>query len=160
MAKNAKKKGAGGGSTIALNKRAKHDYFIEERFEAGIVLEGWEVKSLREGRTNLTESYVFIKDGEAFLSGVHITPLKTASTHINPHPTRIRKLLLHRYQLNKLIGQVERKGYTLVATALYWKGGRAKLEIGLGKGKKQHDKRATEKDRDWNRDKQRILKAH
>jgi SsrA-binding protein len=160
MAKNAKKKGTGGGSTIALNKRAKHDYFIEERFEAGIVLEGWEVKSLREGRTNLTESYVFIKDGEAFLSGVHITPLKTASTHINPHPTRIRKLLLHRYQLNKLIGQVERKGYTLVATALYWKGGRAKLEIGLGKGKKQHDKRATEKDRDWNRDKQRILKAH
>jgi SsrA-binding protein len=159
MAKNAKKKGTGGGSTIALNKRAKHDYFIEERFEAGIVLEGWEVKSLREGRTNLTESYVFIKDGEAFLSGVHITPLKTASTHINPHPTRIRKLLLHRYQLNKLIGQVERKGYTLVATALYWKGGRAKLEIGLGKGKKQHDKRATEKDRDWNRDKQRILKA-
>ena len=160
MAKNAKKKATGGGSTIALNKRAKHDYFIEERFEAGLVLEGWEVKSLREGRTNLTESYVFIKDGEAFLSGVHITPLKTASTHINPHPTRIRKLLLHRYQLNKLIGQVERKGYTLVATALYWKGGRAKLEIGLGKGKKQHDKRATEKDRDWNRDKQRILKAH
>jgi len=160
MAKKGKKKRPGsGGATIALNKRAKHDYFIEERFEAGLVLEGWEVKSLREGRITITESYVFIKEGEAFLSGVHITPLKTASTHITPNPTRVRKLLLHRHELNKLVGQVERKGYTLVATALYWKNGRAKLEIGLGKGKKLHDKRATEKERDWNRDKQRILKG-
>lgn len=160
MGKKAKKKTpSSAGSTIALNKSAKHEYFIEDRFEAGLVLEGWEVKSLREGRINLTESYVFIKEGEAYLSGVHITPLKTASTHINPHPTRIRKLLLHRQELNRLIGQVERKGYTLVATAMYWKNGRAKLEIGLAKGKKLHDKRATEKDRDWSRDKQRILKG-
>ncbi len=159
MAKKAKKKSpSSGGSTIGLNKRARHDYFIEERFEAGIALEGWEVKSLREGRINLTESYVFVKEGEAFISGLHITPLKTASTHIHPEPTRVRKLLLHRHEINKLIGQVERKGYTLIATALYWKNGRAKLEVGLGKGKKQHDKRATDKDRDWQRDKQRILK--
>ncbi|MEW7977075.1 MAG: SsrA-binding protein SmpB [Candidatus Sedimenticola endophacoides] len=161
MAKKGKKQPPrGGGATIALNKAARHEYFIEERFEAGVSLQGWEVKSLREGRINLTESYVFIKEGEAFLSGVHITPLKTASTHIDPHPTRVRKLLLHRYELNKLIGQVERKGYTLVATAMYWKNGRAKLEVGLAKGKKLHDKRATEKDRDWNRDKQRLLKSH
>lgn len=161
MAKKGKKQSPrGGGATIALNKAARHEYFIEERFEAGISLQGWEVKSLREGRINLTESYVFIKEGEAFLSGVHITPLKTASTHIDPHPPRVRKLLLHRYELNKLIGQVERKGYTLVATVMYWKNGRAKLEVGLAKGKKLHDKRATEKDRDWNRDKQRLLKSH
>ena len=158
MAKKSKKQGSSGDSTIALNKKARHDYFIEERYEAGIALEGWEVKSLREGRVQLKESYVVIKDAEAFLLGAHISPLATASTHIHPNPTRTRKLLMHRRELNKLIGLVERKGFTLVPTAMYWKRGRAKLEIGLAKGKKQHDKRTTEKERDWKRDKQRILK--
>ncbi|MEN8176659.1 MAG: SsrA-binding protein SmpB [Pseudomonadota bacterium] len=160
MAKSGrKKKGGPGGSTIALNKKAGHDYFIEERHEAGIVLEGWEVKSLRAGRINLTESYVTVKDGEAFLFGCHITPLPTASTHIHPDPTRTRKLLMHRSELNKLIGLTERKGYTLVPTAMYWKKGRAKLEVGLAKGKKLHDKRASEKERDWKREKERLFKT-
>ena len=157
MAKKSKDK-KDAGNTIALNKKARHEFFIEERFEAGMVLEGWEVKSLRAGRINLTESYVFIKNGEAFISGCMITPLQTASTHIKPEATRVRKLLLHRGELSKLIGATERKGYTLVPTAMYWKRGRAKLEIGLAKGKKLHDKRADEKDRDWSRQKQRILK--
>ena len=157
MAKTAKKQGSGG-STIALNKKAGHDYFIEERYEAGVALEGWEVKSLRAGRVNIKESYVVIKDNEAWLLGCLITPLPTASTHISPDPTRTRKLLLHRGELNKLIGAVERKGYTLVPTAMYWKRGRAKLEVGLAKGKKQHDKRATEKDREWQRQKERLFK--
>lgn len=155
----SKKKKKAGSNTIALNKRARHDYFIEETFEAGIVLQGWEVKSLRESRAQLTESYVFIRNGEAFISGLHITPLYTASTHVKPENTRVRKLLLHRKELDKLVGAVERKGFTLVATALYWKHGLAKLEIGLAKGKKQHDKRATEKDRDWQREKGRILRG-
>jgi len=155
----ATKKKKPGGNTIALNKRARHDYFIEEKFEAGIVLEGWEVKSMRESRAQLTESYVFIKNGEAFISGMHITPLYTASTHVNPQNTRVRKLLLHRKQLDKLIGAVERKGYTLVGTALYWSHGLVKVEIGLAKGKQQHDKRATEKDRDWQREKGRIMRG-
>ena len=155
--KSAKSTPAQGGSTIARNKKAGHEFFIEERFEAGIALEGWEVKSLRAGRVQMTESYVLIKNGEAFLFGAHITPLATASTHIHPDPTRSRKLLMHRRELDRLIGAVERKGYTLVATALYWKRGRAKLEVALAKGKKLHDKRATEKDRDWKRDKQRLL---
>lgn len=158
MTKKSKKPSAGG-STIALNKKARHDYYIEERFEAGIVLEGWEVKSLRAGRINIKESYVLIKNGEAFLFGAHMTPLPTASTHVKPDPIRTRKLLLNRSELHKLIGLTERRGYTLVPTAMYWKRGRAKLEIGLGKGKKQHDKRATEKDRDWQRDKQRLFKT-
>ena len=157
MAKKSKDK-KDAGNTIALNKKARHEFFIEERFEAGMVLEGWEVKSLRAGRINLTESYVFIKNGEAFISGCMITPLQTASTHIKPEATRVRKLLLHRGELSKLIGATERKGYTLVPTAMYWKRGRVKLEIGLAKGKKLHDKRADEKDRDWSRQKQRILK--
>jgi len=160
MAKSAKKKGTTGGSTIALNKKATHDYFIEERFEAGLGLEGWEVKSLRAGRVNIKESHVIVKNGEAWLLGCLITPLPTASTHIQPDPTRTRKLLLHRSELNKLIGLVERKGYTLVPTAMYWKRGRAKLEIGLAKGKKLHDKRATEKDREWQRQKERLFKTH
>ncbi len=159
MAKKSKKKSPGGGSTIALNKKATHDYFIEQRIEAGLVLEGWEVKSLRAGRAQLKESYVVIQHGEAFLFGCHISPLTTASTHINPDPTRNRKLLLQRRELDRLIGQVERAGYTLVPTAMYWSKGRAKLEIGLAKGKKQHDKRASEKDKDWKRDKERLLKA-
>ncbi len=157
MSKKAKKKGSGG-ATIALNKKAGHDFFIEERYEAGLALQGWEVKSLREGRVQIKESYITIKEGEAFLFGAHIIPLTTASTHIHPDPTRTRKLLLHRSELNKLIGLVERKGYALVPTAMYWKKGMAKLEIGLAKGKKQHDKRASEKDRDWKREKERIFK--
>jgi SsrA-binding protein len=157
MAKKAKKKNSGG-ATIALNKKAGHDLFIEERYEAGIALQGWEVKSLREGRVQIKESYITLKEGEAFLFGAHIVPLSTASTHIHPDPTRTRKLLLHRSELNKLIGLVERKGYTLVPTALYWKKGMAKVEIGLAKGKKLHDKRASEKDRDWQREKERLFK--
>lgn len=144
--------------TIALNRQATHEYFIEERFEAGLVLEGWEVKSLRAGRAQLKESYVILKNGEAWLLGAHISPLTSASTHIEPDPTRTRKLLLHRQQLSRLIGQVERRGYTLVPLALYWSKGRAKLEMGLAKGKKLHDKRASEKDRDWQREKQRVMK--
>lgn len=153
----AKKATPGGGSTIALNKKAGHDYFIEERLEAGLALEGWEVKSLRDGRVQLKESYVVIKQAEAWLLGSHVSPLPTASTHIHPDPTRTRKLLLHKRELERLIGAVERKGYTLVPLALYWKRGRAKLEIGLAKGKKLHDKRDTERDRDWQRQKQRLL---
>jgi SsrA-binding protein len=146
-------------STIALNKKARHDYFIEERFEAGLALQGWEVKSLREGKAQLNESYVLLKDGEAWLFGAHITPLSSASTHVQADPARSRKLLLHRRELDKLIGAVERKGYTLVPTALYWKKGRAKAEIALARGKQKHDKRATEKDRDWKRQKERLLRS-
>ncbi len=146
------------GSTIALNKKAKFDYFIEERFEAGIALEGWEVKSLRAGKVQIRDSYILLKNGEAYLFGALITPLPTASTHIQPDPQRNRKLLLHRHQLNKLIGAVERKGYALVPTAMYWKAGKVKVEIGLAHGKKSHDKRETEKERDWQRQKQRIIK--
>ena len=160
MGKAKKKKKPGtGGSTIALNKKSHHDYTLGERFEAGLVLEGWEVKSLRAGRVQLRDAYVLLKDGEAWLLGALITPLPTASTHIQPDPTRTRKLLLHREELNKLIGAVERKGYTLIPTAMYWKNGRAKLEIALAKGKQTHDKRATERERDWQRDKQRLLKG-
>jgi SsrA-binding protein len=155
MSKPDKKKTS---STIAVNKKARHDYFIEKTFECGIMLEGWEVKSLRDGRAQITETYVFMKNGEAWVTGAHITPLNTASTHVNPDPTRTRKLLLNRKELDQLVGAVERKGYTLVALALYWSKGRAKLEIGLAKGKKQHDKRASDKDRDWQRQKARILK--
>ncbi len=146
-------------STIAVNKKARHDYFIEDTFEAGLALEGWEVKSLRAGRAQLTESYVHVRDGEAWLLGAHVTPLNTASTHVHPDPTRTRKLLLHRHELDRLVGAVERKGYTLVPLNLHWSRGRAKLEIGLAKGKKQHDKRATTKERDWQRQKARILKS-
>ncbi|CAM4457654.1 MAG: SsrA-binding protein [Legionellaceae bacterium] len=145
--------------TIGVNKRAFHDYFIEDKYEAGLVLNGWEVKSLREGRVQLSESYIIIKDGEAWLFNAHITPLKTASTHIHPDPTGLRKLLLHRSQLNKLIGHVERKGYTIVPLSLYWKNSRAKLEVGLAKGKKEFDKRASIKERDWQRDKARLFKS-
>lgn len=157
MAKD-KKTQSNGSATIALNKKAGHDYFIEQRIESGIVLEGWEVKSLRAGRLQLKESYVKILHGEGFLIGSHISALTTASTHVNPDPTRSRKLLLKRAELNRLIGLTERAGYTLVPTAMYWKRGRAKLEIGLAKGKKQHDKRDTERERDWQRDKERLFK--
>lgn len=154
----AKGKPKHSGATIALNKKASHEYHIEQRYEAGVALEGWEVKSLRAGRVQLVESYVRILKGEAFLIGAHISPLPTASTHIHPDPLRTRKLLLNRSELNRLIGLTERAGYTLVPIALYWKRGRAKIEIGLAKGKKLHDKRASEKDRDWAREKQRLFK--
>jgi len=154
----AKKKNQNGDSNIAQNRAATHDYFIEERFEAGLVLQGWEVKSLRDGRAQLKESYVVLKNGEAFLLGAHISPLLSASTHIHPDPLRTRKLLLHARELSRLIGHVERKGYTLIPLSLYWKKGRAKLEIGLAKGKKLHDKRASEKDKDWQREKLRVMK--
>jgi SsrA-binding protein len=146
-------------NTIAQNKKARFDYFIEDRFESGLALQGWEVKSMRAGKAQLTESYVILRDGEAWLQGSHITPLSTASTHIDPVPTRSRKLLMHRKEIDRLTGLVERKGYTLVALELYWSKGRAKLSVGLAKGKKQHDKRATEKDRDWERTKGRVMKT-
>jgi len=156
MAKSKKDRPA---NTIALNKKARFDYFIEERLEAGLVLEGWEVKSLRAGHIQLKESYVVLRGGEIWIIGAHISPLPTASTHINPDPLRTRKLLLHRKEIAHLTGAVERRGYTLVPTAMYWKRGRAKLEIGLAKGKKKFDKRAAEKDRDWAREKHRVLKT-
>jgi len=154
--KNAKNQAAS--NTIAVNRKARHDFFIEDRLEAGLVLEGWEVKSLREGRAQLSESYVLLRNGEAWLFGAHVTPLPTASTHIHPDPSRTRKLLLHGSELSRLIGAVERKGYTLVPLSLYWKRGKAKLEIGLAKGKKEYDKRAVDKERDWQRERGRILK--
>ena len=144
---------------IAVNRKARFDYFIEERLEAGLSLLGWEVKSMRAGKAQIAEAYVYLKSGEAFLFGAHIAPLISASTHVDTDPTRTRKLLLNRKQLDHLVGAVERRGYTLVPLQLYWKAGRAKLELGLAKGKKQHDKRATDKDRDWQRDKGRIMKA-
>ncbi len=143
---------------IAANRRARHDFFIEETVEAGLALEGWEVKSLRNGSAQLTESHVQIHKGEAYLMGAHFSPLSTTSSHVKANPTRRRKLLLHRNELDRLVGSVERKGYTLVPLDLHWTRGRAKLNVGLAKGKKQHDKRATTKERDWQRQKARILK--
>lgn len=145
-------------ATVAVNRKARHDYFLEDKIEAGLVLEGWEVKSLRAGRAQLRDSYVVLKDGEAWLLGSNITPLPTASTHIHPDPQRTRKLLLNRGEISKLIGAVERKGYSLIPTRLYWSRRRAKLEISLAKGKKEYDKRHTERDRDWQREKQRLLR--
>lgn len=147
-----------GGSTIALNKKARHDFFIEDTFEAGMALQGWEVKSLREGKVNLTDSYVLMKDGEAYLFGAHISPLPTVSTHFEPDPTRTRKLLLHKRELGRIYGAIAKEGLTCVPLALYWKNGNVKCEIALAKGKKLHDKRASERDRDWNREKARLLR--
>ena len=146
--------------TIADNKKAFHDYFIEERFEAGMALEGWEVKSIRAGRVQLKEAYVIVKSGEIFLFGSHISPLPTASTHVKPDPVRNRKLLMHASEISKLIGKVERAGYTLVPLNLHFSKGRVKCEIGLAKGKKQYDKRETEKARDWQREQHKILKQN
>lgn len=143
---------------IATNKKAFHDYFIENRFEAGLVLEGWEVKSIRAGRVQLKESYVILKHGEAWLLGAHISPLPTASTHIKPDPVRTRKLLLHRKELNKLMTAKDRQGYTIVALDFHWAKNRVKAEIAMAKGKKKHDKRETAKQRDWAREKARGLK--
>ena len=155
----SKKKPLSDDNTIAINKKARFDYFIEDSFEAGLVLEGWEVKSLRAKSIQVKESYISIKDGEAFLQGAHITPLNTASTHITPDATRKRKLLMHRKEIDRLVGAVDLKGYTVVPVKLYWKKGRAKIEVGLAKGKQMHDKRASQKDRDWQRDKSRVLKS-
>ncbi len=145
--------------SIVQNKKAFHDYFIEQRFEAGIALEGWEVKAIRAGRAQLKEAYVIVGNSELFLLGCHISPLPTASTHVLPDPTRTRKLLLHAEEINRLIGSVERAGYTLIPLDLHYAKGRIKLEIGLAKGKKQHDKRAAEKDREWQREQQQVLRA-
>ncbi|MDD5180354.1 MAG: SsrA-binding protein SmpB [Gallionellaceae bacterium] len=144
--------------SIIQNKKAFHDYFIEDRYEAGIVLQGWEVKAIRAGRANLKEAYITVKDGELYLFGSHISPLTTASTHILPEPLRTRKLLLHAAEINKLIGKVQRAGYTLMPLDMHYKGGRVKLEIGLAKGKKEHDKRATEKERESKREAQQAMK--
>ncbi|MBX9812791.1 MAG: SsrA-binding protein SmpB [Burkholderiales bacterium] len=144
--------------SIIQNKKAFHDYFIEQRFEAGIALEGWEVKAVRAGRAQLKEAYVIVRNSEIFLIGCHISPLPTASTHVKPDPTRTRKLLLHAEEISKLIGSVERAGYTLVPLDMHYARGRVKLEIGLAKGKKQHDKRETEKEKEWQREQQRLLR--
>ncbi|MCC7039479.1 MAG: SsrA-binding protein SmpB [Burkholderiales bacterium] len=144
--------------TIVENKKAFHDYFIEERVEAGLALEGWEVKAIRAGRAHLKEAYVVVRQGEIVLIGAHITPLAQASTHVHADPTRTRKLLLHRAEINRLVGKVERAGYTLAPLNLHYKSGRIKLEVGLAKGKKQHDKREAIKTREWNREQQRLLR--
>ena len=145
--------------SIVQNKKAFHDYFVEQRFESGIALAGWEVKAIRAGRAQLKEAYVIVSGGELFLIGCHISPLPTASTHVTPDPTRSRKLLLHAAEISKLIGSVERAGYTLLPLDMHYSRGRIKLEIGLAKGKKQHDKRAAEKDKDWRREQQRLLRT-
>ena len=144
--------------SIVQNRKAFHDYFVEERFEAGLMLEGWEVKSIRAGRAQITEAYVVVRNAALWLLGAHLSPLPTASTHVNPDPTRTRKLLMHAGEIHKLIGKVEQRGYTLIPIDLHYKGGRIKLEIGLAKGKQQHDKRATERDKQWQRDKQRLIR--
>ena len=153
-------KGKGQGKTIALNKAARHDFHLEDRFEAGVALQGWELKAIRAGRLGIGESYALVKNGEIFLFGAQITPLISASTHVVADDRRTRKLLLHRHEIDRLVGRVEREGYTLVPTAMYWSGNKVKLELALAKGKKTHDKRATEKERDWQREKQRTMRAH
>lgn len=153
------KKKESGPASIAQNKKARFDYFIEERVEAGLALQGWEVKSMRAGKAQLTDSFVIFRDGEAYLLGSHVSPLNTVSTHVIAEPKRTRKLLMHRREIDRLIGLVERKGYTLIALELYWSKNKVKVKVGLAKGKKQHDKRDTEKDRDWQRDKSRALRA-
>ena len=158
MAKKPDKNKATG--TIALNKRARYEYHLVERFEAGLALQGWEVKAIRAGRANLTDGYAYVQDGELFLIGAQITPLIQASTHVVANDRRTRKLLLHRREIDKLIGRVERDGYTIVPTAMYWSKNKVKLEIALAKGKQSHDKRETERERDWQRDKQRVMRQH
>ena len=145
--------------SIVQNRKASHDYFIEERFEAGLVLEGWEVKAIRAGRAQIGEAYVIIKNAALWMIGAHVSALPTASTHVSPDPVRTRKLLMHASEIHKLIGKVEQRGYTLVPLDLHYKGGRIKLEIGLAKGKQVHDKRTTEREKDWQREKQRLLRT-
>ncbi len=144
--------------SIVQNRKAFHDYFVEERFEAGLMLEGWEVKSIRAGRAQITEAYVVVRNDALWLLGAHVSPLPTASAHVNPNPTRTRKLLMHAEEIGKLIGKVEQRGYTLIPLDLHYKGGRIKLDIGLAKGKQHHDKRAAERDKQWQRDKQRLIR--
>ncbi|MBZ0221526.1 MAG: SsrA-binding protein SmpB [Dokdonella sp.] len=156
---NPKSKDKSANATIALNKRARHEYHIDEHYEAGIALQGWEVKSLRAGRANLGDAYAIVKGGEIFLFGASIVPLISASTHVVADDRRTRKLLLHREEIDKLIGAIERKGYTLIPLAMYWKNNRAKIDLGLARGKQEHDKRDSEKERDWNREKQRVMRA-
>ena len=158
MAKAKTREGKAGG-TIALNKRARHEYHIDEHYEAGIALQGWEVKSLRAGRINLGDAYAIVKNGELYLFGASIVPLISASTHVVAEDRRTRKLLLHRAEIDKLVGAVERKGYTLVPLALYWKSNHVKIDLGVARGKQEHDKRDVEKERDWNREKQRVMRA-
>ncbi len=160
MSGKPKKKKKPASTTIALNRRARHDYNLEEKFEAGLVLQGWEVKSIRAGLVQLVDSYVFLQNGEAWLHGATITPLTSASTHIVAEPQRTRKLLLHAKELARIFAATQQKGYSCIATAMYWKGNKVKCEIALGKGKKSQDKRDTERDRDWQRQKARIMKAH
>ncbi len=148
------------GKTIALNKRARHEYSLEDRYEAGLALQGWELKAIRAGRLGIGDSYALVKGGEIFLFGAQITPLISASTHVIADDRRTRKLLMHRHEIDKLVGKIERDGYTLVPTAMYWSGNKVKLELALAKGKQAHDKRATEKDRDWQREKQRTMRRH
>jgi SsrA-binding protein len=151
---------AGAPKTIALNRSARHDYHLEDRYEAGIALQGWELKSIRAGRMNMGDAYAIVKGGEIFLFGSQITPLSQASTHVVADDRRTRKLLMHRHEIDKLVGYVEREGYTLIPTAVYWKGNKVKLELALAKGKQSHDKRQASKDRDWQRDKQRVMRKH
>lgn len=160
MSKKTDKDKTNSSGTIALNKRARHEYHFEERFEAGLALQGWEVKAIRAGRANITESYALVREGELFLFGAQITPLIQASTHVIADDRRNRKLLLHKEEIDELIGRVQRDGYTLVPTALYWKGNKVKAEIALAKGKQSHDKREVSKERDWARDKQRVMRRH
>ena len=160
MSKKSAKDKANGGGTIALNKRARHEYHLEERFEAGLALQGWELKSIRAGRANITEAYAVIRDGELFLFGAQMTPLISASTHVVADAHRTRKLLLHKREIDKLWGLTRQKGYALIPTALYWKGNKVKAELALAKGKQSHDKRESDKERDWNREKQRVMRRH
>ncbi|MBB5737251.1 SsrA-binding protein [Xanthomonas campestris] len=155
-----KANGATATKTIALNKRARHEYHLEERYEAGLALQGWEVKAIRAGRANIIDGYAYVRSGEIFLIGAQITPLIQASSHTIPEERRTRKLLLHRREIDKVLSSVERDGYTLVPTALYWSNNKVKLEIALAKGKQNHDKRDAAKDRDWQRDKQRVMRRH
>lgn len=160
MSKKTDKDKANGGGTIALNKRARHEYHFEQTFEAGLALQGWELKSIRAGRANLTDGYAVVLHGELFLVGAQITPLIHASTHVVANDRRSRKLLLHRHEIDELVGRVQRDGYTLVPTALYWKGNKVKMELALARGKQSHDKREVSKERDWNREKQRVMRRH
>jgi SsrA-binding protein len=158
--KNGKDSGSEGGGTIALNKRARHEYHLLDRYEAGMALQGWELKAIRAGRLNMGESYALVKAGEIFLFGAQITPLISASSHVVADDRRTRKLLLHRHEIDKLVGKVEREGYTLIPTAMYWKKNKVKVEIALAKGKQEHDKRDVEKERDWQREKQRTMRRN
>jgi SsrA-binding protein len=152
--------GKAAGGTIALNRRARHEYHLEQRFEAGLALQGWELKSIRAGRANIGESYAIVRGGELFLFGAQMTPLVSASTHVVADERRTRKLLLHRHEIDQLVGKLEREGYTLVPTALYWKGSKVKAELALARGKQSHDKREASRERDWQREKQRVLRRH